>query len=562
MVKINLPQLRQPELPSVTSTVVDTFYKPQQKPVNPALMDLSRSLSDLVPTLRRYDLLKEEQTKISAEDKADADFAKNKQAFKDIVKQGVIPEGASPYYINQLAKNQLKQDAREFKERLFDKWNEENVWRDENPLTFDNFYKSFSEEFYAEKKLGGYADATLVEGFLPDANAAYNELAQRNREKRIVEIENTQKDLLTKETYSLLDDSLNIEPDALDNALADVPNADNLDEDEKRTLYSSLAIQQLLDNLIDSGMNPRTANEVVVDTVISYAETLNNPEFLDVLNNIVTDKNSGSRLANTDYSFEKINSALVRIDQNTRSNILFYQGQKDKQRVEKNRGVQNDFYEFVIQDPQNLLNISAFIQSQKDKGVEIDSSNYNDIITLKDAYIKNLNSEDIIIDQQVYRNLLVDINTNPNDETLFERLTDALENNQIDTSTFNTLYSALKSSGDPQTSEYFKSSLWGLNLESLKSVVTRGATGLFDTTNGEKLNQAEIRLHEVAYDIIAEIASDEELSKLSKTKRLDYFFERIEKEVNRLKPLLRDELDMTQDNVELSQDLEAIRNPL
>lgn len=562
MVKINLPQLRQPELPSVTSTVVDTFYKPQQKPINPALMDLSRSLSNLVPTLRRYDLLQEEEKKITGENQADADFAKNKQAFKDIVKQGVIPEGASPYYINQLAKNQLKQDAREFKERLFDKWNEENVWRDENPLTFDNFYKSFSEEFYAEKKLGGYADATLVEGFLPDANAAYNELAQRNREKRIVEIENTQKDLLTKETYSLLDDSLNIEPDALDNALADVPNAANLDEDEKRTLYSSLAIQQLLDNLIDSGMNPRTANEVVVDTVISYAETVNSPEFLDVLNNIVTDKNSGSRLANTDYSFEKINAALVRIDQNTRSNILFYQGQKDKQRVEKNRGVQNDFYEFVIQDPQNLLNISAFIQSQKDKGVEIDSSNYNDIITLKDAYIKNLNSEDIIIDQQVYRNLLVDINTNPNDETLFERLTDALENNQIDTSTFNTLYSALKSSGDPQTSEYFKSSLWGLNLESLKSVVTRGATGLFDTTNGEKLNQAEIRLHEVAYDIIAEIASDEDLSKLSKTKRLDYFFERIEKEVNRLKPLLRDELDMTQDNVELSQDLEAIRNPL
>lgn len=64
MVKISLPQLRQPELPSVTSTVVDTFYKPQQKPINPALMDLSRSLSDLVPTLRRYDVLKEEEKRL------------------------------------------------------------------------------------------------------------------------------------------------------------------------------------------------------------------------------------------------------------------------------------------------------------------------------------------------------------------------------------------------------------------------------------------------------------------------------------------------------------------
>ena len=31
-----------------------------------------------------------------------------KMSFKELTKKGVIPEGASPYYINALAKQQLK----------------------------------------------------------------------------------------------------------------------------------------------------------------------------------------------------------------------------------------------------------------------------------------------------------------------------------------------------------------------------------------------------------------------------------------------------------------------
>ena len=37
-----------------------------------------------------------------------------------------------------------------------------------------------------------------MQGFLPDANAAYNELSQRHREKRIAEIEKQNIDLLNK----------------------------------------------------------------------------------------------------------------------------------------------------------------------------------------------------------------------------------------------------------------------------------------------------------------------------------------------------------------------------
>ena len=564
MVKINLPQLRQPELPSVSSTVVDTFYRPQVRPLNPALGDLSRSLSDIVPSLRRYNLQKEEQIKTEGQDKADADFAKNKDAFKNLVKEGTIPEGANPYYINQLAKNQLKQDAREFKERLFDKWNQENVWRNDDPLVFDKFYKSFSEEYYNEKKIGSYADATVAEGFIPDANAAYNELAQRNREKRIEEIENTQKDLLSKETFSLLDDSLSIENDALDQALADVPNAANLDEQDKRTLYAALGLQQTLDNLVDPkqgvGMNPRIANRIVVDTVISYAELMKDEEFLDVLANIVTDKNSGARLADTDYAFEKVNSALVRIDQDKRSDVLFMQGQTDRARKENRRKIQNNFYQWFLEDPSKITDINGFVNSQNEQNLSIDSDAYNDIRALQESYISSLNTENVVVDKQTYTDLILGINRNPDDETLFQRLTDALSDNQIDTATFDKLYGQLQVANDAANKMYFDDTLWSLNVEALGTKLEGVLAGAIDSSSNELLNSAKIRLYEVAYDTITEISGDENLNQLSDRKKKDYFFGIIETEVSRLMQYVVSDVEI--ENPDLDSDIEAIRNPI
>ena len=211
MVKINTPQLKQPELPSVNAIVTDTFYRPQKQPINPALRDLASSLSNLVPTLRNYNIEKEKTFAVNEQERAIKDFEDNKNAFKELTKNGVIPEGASPYYINALAKQQLKLDGREFKERLFDEWNNGNVWANDDPLAFEKFYRTFSDQFKSEKKLDSYAPSTLIQGFLPDADAAYNELSQRHREKRIAEIEKTNIDLLNKNINGILTDNQSLE---------------------------------------------------------------------------------------------------------------------------------------------------------------------------------------------------------------------------------------------------------------------------------------------------------------------------------------------------------------
>ena len=362
--------------------------------------------------------------------------------------------------------------------------------------------------------------------------------------------------------WRLLDDALVIDNDALDNALADVPNAANLDEQDKRTLYTSLALQETLDKLIkEGGMNPRTANRVVIDTVISYAELMKDEEFIDVLANIVTDKNSGARLSETDYAFEKVNSALVRIDQDKKSDTLYRQGQIDRFRKENKRKIQNNFYQWFLEDPSKITDITGFIKQQNELGIEIDSDGYNDIRALQDSYISSLNAENVVVDKTVYKDLIKDINTNPEDETLFLRLTDALKDNKIDTATFDKLYGQLQVSNDATNKIYFDDSLWALNVEALSSVIdTSTLGGLLNSSDSELLNNAEIRLYEVAYDAIGEINSDEKLSNSSDRVKKDHFFKIIEQEVNRLKPFLRSGL-VEDENPDLQQDIDAIRNP-
>ena len=129
---------------------------------------------------------KEEIFKLDEQERAIADFEANKNAFKELTK-GVIPEGASPYYINALAKQQLKLDGRDFKEQLFLEYEKNNVLFNDD-AALEKFYRTFLTNLNKDRKLDSYAPSTLVQGFLPDANA-YNELSQRHR-GRIAKLKN------------------------------------------------------------------------------------------------------------------------------------------------------------------------------------------------------------------------------------------------------------------------------------------------------------------------------------------------------------------------------------
>ena len=417
MPKGNLPQLAPPELPSVTAKVVDTFIPAKQKPQNPAVQDLINSLSGFSTSLGQYQLVQEERKKVTDEAQAIADFEQikqNKEGFKQLIKDKVIPQGASPYYINQLAKSQLKQDAREFKAKIFDEWNKNNVYRDDDPLAFDKFFQSKSKEFYEEKKLGSYNPATLAEAFIPDANATYAELNQVHRAKQIAEIERMQKELLFKETTNGIQDALKITNDKLDAELSTFPNVGSLSNYEKRFLYASQLIQKRLDDLTTDGMDFDDANKTIIDSIVAYASQTENSDYLDILDNIVTDKASGSRLGSTSYAVEQKATAEDYILTKNRQNLKFEEWQEQNTRDKFTRIINENYYDAFRDDINVLRNTEEWIkQWELENDYQLPAETYNQLIASRDVLIESLTREDVIPDAELIRDLELEVITNP-----------------------------------------------------------------------------------------------------------------------------------------------------
>ena len=107
------------ELPVITSRPIDVFVTPQMTAPSSAVNELIRSLERVNPSLAAY---KQEQyityTK-EEEAKAEEEFNKTKKGIRKAVKDGTIPPGASPEYINKWVALDLKRKSRKFKSELF-----------------------------------------------------------------------------------------------------------------------------------------------------------------------------------------------------------------------------------------------------------------------------------------------------------------------------------------------------------------------------------------------------------------------------------------------------------
>lgn len=423
MVKIKPPQLRQAELPSVNAFVTDTFYKPDRKPTNPALGDLANSLSSIVPTLRRFDIQKEEIFKLDEQERAIADFEANKNAFKELTKKGVIPEGASPYYINALAKQQLKLDGREFKDQLFAEYQKNNVLFNDEPGALEKFYRTFSEQFRQDKKLDSYAPATLVEGFLPDANAAYNELAQRHREGRIAEIEKQNIDLLNKNINGIFSDYQSLEDEQVNLYLVNkgiIPNQEDSEANNQK--YLALQVQEQIDFLTDNGMNFRTANETAVDAITAFAIEYLDEDYLEIIDDIRT--NGNSKLGSTQYAKEKIVDTSFTIERLRQQKIDNDYKNNQRKKIEDSLLAVNDYYNFLLADKnnasENVLTYFQNIQNQREAdGLEpLDLSALNELFQFQEGYLKAKDPL-FIEDKEIINGFEKQILTNPYSQDLY-----------------------------------------------------------------------------------------------------------------------------------------------
>jgi len=174
--------------PEIVSQDYNLFYKPDVKPMNKAVNSLIVSLSNIVPTLANYQITEDIKTKAKDEAKAVEDFEIGKKSFNDLINNGKIPEGASPYYYNKMMELDLQSKARLFKRKFDNYYIKSDLAGSLNIEAFSEAYDEQLKAFYKEQKLDNYDPLALNNAFFSTTSKFRNEKYQQHSAKVMAKI--------------------------------------------------------------------------------------------------------------------------------------------------------------------------------------------------------------------------------------------------------------------------------------------------------------------------------------------------------------------------------------
>lgn len=555
--KVKLPDLQPREEAAVTSSVVDVFYTPRKQPVSSVVGDIARSLGTLVPSLRQYEDVKDEREKQEQIEEADKDFLmNNKKEFKQLVKEGTIKEGSNPHYVKRYVKNTLRETARTFETELFEAYRKNNIDTNSNPAAFTEFYKSFASDFRDRNNLGAYDAASLSEGFIPYAEATRSNLNNRHISERIANIEKNQIATLKSFVSGELITDIDIAEEELNKALSGY-NIEGLNYQEKDILYKSQLIQKYADVLIEDGMDERTANDAIVAEVINVAKLQKDNELLLILDNIVTDKASDSRLAGS-YKTD-IADALLEIseiqDADLKNKIYFENVAKQKKKEDVFnffitqprylKDIQQGIFEFnIFIDKQNADNAEAIANGTMIAAKHLSAEEIQGLYTLSNSYINSVTKEVIILNtegQEFVKELNFLLATDPKNPKILSMIESGWGEffNESDGRAYLTQYNS-RSRLDAGT--YTTDGRYGNAFDLLNNPInTLAKEGLLGTDVQELKDLGNQQMLDVFYDTLENLEDEKWLAAnniITLADKKKYMFTTLREEANRIVNLI------------------------
>jgi len=182
------------------------FYRPKEKPENKALNQLIASLSNIVPSLSSYSVAEEVELKKSEEAKAVENYEINKERFAGLVKNGQIPEGASPFYYNKMMELELSNKARLFKRKFDEYYSKNSIDQSLNVEAFEQAYEEQLKGFYASQNLDKYDPLALNKSFFSVTTNYRNERSQQHRNALMANIKGqTEKSFIMNTSGTIID---------------------------------------------------------------------------------------------------------------------------------------------------------------------------------------------------------------------------------------------------------------------------------------------------------------------------------------------------------------------
>ena len=345
------------QMPEMTIETVDynMFYKPEAKQVSSGLQQLSKSLASLVPSLTNYTITEEIKLSEKEKNKAIADYNTNKNAFKELVKSGKIPEGANPHYFNKMMELDLTNKARQFKNE-FDLYASENSLSESlTPDAWNEVYETKLKDFFQRERIGEYDQIAQAKAFFSSTSAFRNEREQQFMAERMAFIKkNTQNNAI--KNYS----GLFIEA-----------QSDDLD---LNTLF--VKIQEETKSFMDLGTSGERANDLFLAGFKRYLDVVNDTEGFEYARKILNGfselklgtgyfAGDKGRRRNEDVRAELLNEL-------TTKEIEFYENKKKQTTIKEDVRKQNLEVDYFSEYNKETFNISEFInQKQPDENGDL-----------------------------------------------------------------------------------------------------------------------------------------------------------------------------------------------
>ena len=333
------------QMPEMTIETVDynMFYKPEAKPVSAGLQQLSKSLAGLVPSLTNYAITEEIKASEKEKNKAIADYNSNKNAFKDLVKSGKIPEGANPHYFNKMMELDLTNKARKFKNE-FDLFASENRLEENlTPDAWNETYEAQLKSFFERENIGKYDQVAQAKAFFNNTSTFRNEREQQFMASRMAFIKkNTQNNAIKNYAGMFIE-----------------AQSDGLDND---TLFSK--IKDETKSFMDTGTSGERANDLFLGGFKKYLDVINDQDGFDyarqVLNGMGDLKLGTGYFAGEKGRRRNETVRLELIDELNAKELEFLDGEKKLFNVRDDRQKQKLGEEFFRAFNEEDFNLSTF----------------------------------------------------------------------------------------------------------------------------------------------------------------------------------------------------------
>lgn len=368
---------------------VDTYYRPQEKPVAPppktnSLLQLAESLQSIQPGLDRFIANRDKQ--LTEKQKAEAEMMAGQLALQNqsdwnssiqslrkqlndpnllpnekeqVAKQLQLFQSANPWLRIYYDKAQLSQKALEFDQAVRTEWATNPVRDSDNPADFDTFFDERLTKTF-EGIQGKYHTRAFAEDFLPQAQKARQALLNEHinyRQKQVIEN--------AKNAFSsLATTKLNAFHEALQTTLVDralaIGEMDTLDGNKKLELFQKdrdALYQQWADDLSNeakkaiqmTGGSGTEMNAILADSIIAVASEAKNPKILDLAKYVTTrDKAKLSDIADIKA---KLNDARRAINTERFTDVQREDALEERDRKEFLRKAQVEIFDTLDGDP-------------------------------------------------------------------------------------------------------------------------------------------------------------------------------------------------------------------